>query len=417
MKRLLSTAALALCISAPAQATEIDVAYAYSSLFDPTFEEIMQNFTEAHPDITVNFRTTYEEYEDGTNTVLREAVSGDLPDVTLQGLNRQAILVDRGIARSLEPFIEQESDFQKDGYHEAMLELSTFDGEVYGLPFAVSTPIGYYNMDILNEAGVEEIPETWDGIVEVCQKINANTDHEAIFWYWNITGNWFLQSLLWSQGEPTIADGRFNFDNEAGLKSLQTMEKIFDGCEMKNYSNADARKSFSSGQIGMYFTSTSSVGFVDSNKTGDWTFRTAPFQGIDGTPEALPAGGNAAMLVSDSEDPEVLQAAWTFVKFITSGQGAAAVARTTGYIPPNKAANEEILVDFYEENPNKETAVKQLPLLSEWFAYPGDNGLAITQTIEDHMESILVGDVEDMEALQQQMVDEVNELLPEPEGS
>ena len=40
-------------------------------------------------------------------------------------------------------------------------------------------------------------------------------------------------------------------------------------------------------------------------------------------------------------------------------------------MPPNKAANEEILADFYKDNPNKETAVRQLPLLRDWQAYPG----------------------------------------------
>ena len=33
------------------------------------------------------------------------------------------------------------------------------------------------------------------------------------------------------------------------------------------------------------------------------------------------------------------------------------------------------------------TAVNQLPLLREWQAYPGENGLAITQVIYDGIES------------------------------
>ncbi|MGE4328403.1 MAG: ABC transporter substrate-binding protein, partial [Pseudodonghicola sp.] len=67
---------------------------------------------------------------------------------------------------------------------------------------------------------------------------------------------------------------------------------------------------------------------------------------------------------------------------------------------------------FYAQNPNKLTAVNQLPLLSEWFAYPGDNGLAVTQVIDDSLEAILVGDADDMEELRDEMVEEVNALLP-----
>ena len=47
-------------------------------------------------------RAAHESYEDGTDTILRESVAGGLPDVTVQGPNRRAILVERGIARRLE---------------------------------------------------------------------------------------------------------------------------------------------------------------------------------------------------------------------------------------------------------------------------------------------------------------------------
>ena len=162
----------------------------------------------------------------------------------------------------------------------------------------------------------------------------------------------------------------------------------------------------------MMFWSTSSVSAVERNKA-DFNFRTNEYPGFETSgPKALPAGGNAALLVSTSEDPAVLDAAWKWLKFITSGEGAADVARTTGYMPPNQAANEIILKDFYTENPNKATAVRQLPLLSDWQAYPGQNGLAITQVIYDAIEGILVDDHNDMTELQEILKEDVDDLLP-----
>ncbi|MEL7348033.1 MAG: ABC transporter substrate-binding protein, partial [Pseudomonadota bacterium] len=105
---LAATTALTGTLATPAQAEDkvvIEFAYPYSHLFDVTYEKILPKFYEAHPNIEVKIRATYESYEDGTNTILREAVAGELPDVTMQGLNRQAILVEKGIAKSLEPFI------------------------------------------------------------------------------------------------------------------------------------------------------------------------------------------------------------------------------------------------------------------------------------------------------------------------
>lgn len=411
MNKILSMAAGAVLLATPAAAVEIEVAYPYSHLFDVTYEKIMKDFEKDHPNIKVKFRATYENYEDGTNTILRESVAGNLPDVTMQGLNRQQIFVEKGIAKSLEPFIAKEADFEKDGYHQAMLKLSTFNDQVYGLPFSVSLPVGYYNMDLVKKSGSEKLPTTWTEVIELCKTMKANGVKNPVFWGWNITGNWFMQALLWSQDTPIVKGNKVNFDGKAGLVALETMRDIFRGCEMQNLSWKDALASFSAGEIGMMFWSTSALGAVERAK-GDFELKTNEFPGIDGAPKGLPAGGNAALLVSQSKDPERLQAAWTFLKYITSGKGAAAVAETTGYMPPNKAANEIILADFYKRNPNKETAVRQLPLLRDWLAYPGDNGLAVTQVIYDSIEGIVIGESDDMKAVQEELAEEVTELLP-----
>ena len=408
--------AIALALAAPAMAEDkvtIEFAYPYSHLFDVTYKKVLPMFEAAHPGIEVVMRATYESYEDGTNSILREAVAGELPDVTMQGLNRQAILVERGIARSLEPFIAEEADFSKDGYHEAMLDLGTFDGEVHGLPFSISLPVGYYNMEVMARAGYDEtnLPATWDEVIEACGALREAGVDNPVFWGWNITGNWFLQALMWSQGAATVDGTDFRLDTPEGLTALETMDAIFDGCEMQNYEWKDALSAFSAGDIGMMYWSTSAVGAVERSMEG-FTLVTAEFPGLtaDG-PMGLPAGGNAAMLVSESDDPAVLDASWKWLKFITSGEGAAEVARTTGYMPPNRAANEIILADFYEQNPAKATAVRQIALLREWQAYPGDNGLAATQVIYDGLEGIVTGEHEDMAALQEELTEEVQELL------
>lgn len=417
MKKMLTAIALMLTAGS-AMADDkvtIEFGYPYSHLFDVTYEKIMPMFNAKYPNIEVKMRATYESYEDASNTILREAVAGELPDVTMQGLNRQAILVDKGIARSLEPFIAKEADFAKDGYHAAMLELGTFMDNVHGLPFSISLPVGYYNMDLMAKAGItsaEQLPKTWGDVVGLCKTMRANGVKNPMFWGWNVTGNWFLQALMWSQDKATVEGTDFQLDTPQGKIALETMHTLFRECEMQNLEWKGALASFSAGEIGMMFWSTSALGAVERAQ-GDFTLKTNEFPGLEATgPKGLPAGGNAAMLVSTSEDPAVLDASWKWLKFITSGEGAAEVARTTGYMPPNKAANEVILADFYKQNPNKETAVRQLPLLRDWQAYPGDNGLAVTQVIYDAIEGIVTGEYDDMEELQEQLNEEVQDLLP-----
>jgi len=171
MKRIFTVLAAGTIFAATSsQAIEIEVGYPYAHLFDTTYTKIMKNFKKDHPDIKVKFRATYDDYEDATQVVLREAVSNSLPDVTMQGLNRQAIFVEKGIAKSLEPYIAKEANFEKDGYHKSMLELGTFGGKVHGLPFSVSLPVGYYNMDLMKKAGVTKLPTNWSEVIDTCKK-------------------------------------------------------------------------------------------------------------------------------------------------------------------------------------------------------------------------------------------------------
>ena len=236
-------------LSAGAMADEpivIEFAYPYSHLFDVTYEKILPKFNELHPNIEVRMRATYEDYEDGTNTILREAVAGELPDVTMQGLNRQAILVEKGIAHSLEPWIEREEDFVRDGYHQAMLSLGTFDGQVHGLPFSISLPVSYYNMETMAKGGYDEsnLPSTWEEVIEACAKLRENGVRNPIFWGWNITGNWFLQALMWSQDKATVEGLDFTLDEPEGLVALEIMHDIFRGCDMQNINWKTALASF-----------------------------------------------------------------------------------------------------------------------------------------------------------------------------
>lgn len=185
---------------------------------------------------------------------------------------------------------------------------------------------------------------------------------------------------------------------------------------MPNYSTKEAVAPFSAGQMGMFFWSTSRLAKITEEKGDKFELKTALYPGYelkDSKPDVmgLPAGGNAGML--PAKDPARQNAAWKFLKFATSGRGAAVVAETTGYMPPNKKANEVYLKDFYAENPNNFVAVRQLPLLRTWYAFPGKNGLKITKVIFDDMQSIVSGArIDEADKVLADMVKDVQKLLP-----
>ena len=420
LKTAVAAAALTLAGTAFAAAeTTIEVQYPYSHLFKTTYEKIIADFERDNPDIKVKMRAAYESYEDGSQKVLKEAITNRMPDITFQGLNRQRILVEKGIAQSLEPFIAKEADFEKDGYHKAMLDLSTFNDNVYGLPFSISLPVAYYNMDIVKKAGWnKELPKTWGGVIELCQAIKASgQDVDTMFWGWNITGNWFWQALNWSRNNPMLdaTETKVNFDNDHGQWAMNTFADLVKGCDMPNNEWKEAMANFSAGKVGMFFWSTSALQKITDDSAGLYTLKTDLYPDV-AQGGGLPAGGNAGMILA--KEPKQAEAAWKFLKYATSGQGAAYVAQTTGYMPPNKAANEIVLKDFYAKHPNKFTAVRQLPLLRDWYAFPGENGLKITKVIEDGMQSIVSRErADEPEAVLRDISEDTQKLLPKASGS
>jgi multiple sugar transport system substrate-binding protein len=411
-------AASVMAAGAAQAATEIVVQYPYGELFNETHKQIAAEFAKKHPDITLKFRSAYDSYEEGTQKILREAVSRQLPDVTFQGLNRVRILVDRNIAVPMDNFIKAEKDFEKEGFHQAMFDIGTQNGKVYALPFAISLPITYWNLDLVRKAGGDaaQLPTTWDGVIALARKIDAlGPDINGMTYIWDITGNWLWQAPVFAQGGSMLSDdeSRVAFDGPAGQTAMRNLARFVTEANMPNLSQADARATFAAGKTGVHITSTSDLAKTTGMIGGKFELKTHVFPDVVAGKGRLPAGGNVAMIVSTDKAKQ--KAAWEFIKFATGPQGAAIVARTTGYMPPNKVANEVYLKDFYDKNPNNYTAVKQLPVLTKWYAFPGENGLKITDVIKDHMNSIVTRKRSaEPDRVLADMTADVQRLLPKP---
>lgn len=407
---------LGAAFTASAQSSiEISVQYPYPELFEETHKQLTAEFAKVRPDIKLSYRAPYTSYEEGTQKILREAITKQLPDVTFQGLNRVRILVDRGIAVPMDGYIKAEKNFSEQGFHKAMFDIGTMNGKVYALPFAISLPISYYNLDLVRKAGGDpnNLPKNWDEVVALARKIKAlGTDINGVTYAWDITGNWLWQAPVFSQGGTMLdaKETKVAFSGPAGQFAIDTIAKLVREGGMPNLSQPDMRSAFAAGKTGIHFTSTSDLSKVTSMIDGKFELKTHVFPGVKDNGK-LPAGGNVAMIVATT--PEKQKAAWEFVKFATGPLGASIMAKTTGYMPPNKVANDVHMKDFYQKNPNHYTAVRQLPYLTAWYAFPGENGLKITDVIKDHLQSVVTGQrAAEPRKVLADMSQDVQKLLP-----
>jgi multiple sugar transport system substrate-binding protein len=86
------------------------------------------------------------------------------------------------------------------------------------------------------------------------------------------------------------------------------------------------------------------------------------------------------------------------------------VATKTGYMAPNKNAV-AALQSAFDKNPNAMTVYRHQPYMTGWYAFPGKNGLKITEMIYGAMEKVVTTDA-DTKAVVADLNRKIQRLVP-----
>src|SRR5688572_20747788 len=180
-RRFLGAAAFALLGLAPAQAQQVtlEVLYAFPA-FAKFHEPIAAEFMKRQSAVKIKFRAPAASYDEGHQTMLRQAVTNQLPDVYYSGYHLLAELVRTLVKRN--QIIEvgglldkEEAAWRKANYSEGVLALGKVDGKTYGLAFNASLPIIYFNEQLVKAAGGDpnKMPDTWPAMIALASKIKS----------------------------------------------------------------------------------------------------------------------------------------------------------------------------------------------------------------------------------------------------
>lgn len=419
MKRLLflvsATLLLVFASMRGAGAIEITVLYPQPYLYQAPIEEIVKAFAAKRPDIQVKLLAPTKAYEETASAVLRGAVTGSMPDVAFNGTNLMHLFVDRKLAVALDGFVAKEADWEKQGYVPGMISTGLVNGKLYGMPFALSTPILYFNADLLRKAGGDPAlpPKTWPELLALAHRINeAASNTHGSYMVWTTTGNYLWQELLFTHdGQMLSSDGKkVGFDTSAGLKTFEILRDLVREGGMPNFTDEQATQAFIAGQIGFYMSSSARVNSFTSKIGNRFELGTAPFPSP--RPDSKIVSGGATMMIL-AKDPAKQAAAWEFIKFAAGPIGQTIMVRHIGYMPSNQIAIDtpELLGNYYANNPNMRTAISQRARTTAWLGFPGENSLKAIQVIYDVMESVVAGKATPEEALKRS-VTQVQALLP-----
>ncbi len=415
-RRLLLATPLALPLLRPGAAraaTELVVHYPMPAFFKDVMERVAAAFTNDNPDVTIRFPAASPTYEDGLQQVIRQAAAGGLPDVSFQGLNRLRFLAERGIVADLGPFLAPEGDPAKLGWTPSILELAKVGGKQVGLAFSASNPILYYNAALVRRAGgdPDNFPSDWDGVLQLAARIAGLGEGISSMYYRWSGDDWMFSALLYGYGGQMLsADETKAAFGEPGMRALRLLDRMVKEGKMPPLTTDAAFQAFYAGKLGMVMGTTAYIGQFQRSIGLEVDLRTTRMPVITPTGK-LPTGGNAVVMLA--RDPQRQQAAWRFMRFAAGPVGQTIMVRGTGYVPSNTLTldDDRYLGSFYRKSRLFRPAMQQIPIMQPWYAFPGTNGVRITQTIVDNLARI----VEQRATPEQVLADvtaEVQRLLP-----
>jgi multiple sugar transport system substrate-binding protein len=399
-------------------AVELVVQYPSPNLFQKMHEEMKARFEARNPNVKLTFRAPYENYEDGLQKALRDAITRSLPDVAYHGVNRQRTLLERDIPVDLAPFIKADAEWNSLGFTDQMLDLGRIGGKQTGIGTALSTPILYVNIDLLTKAGLKpEDLTSWDAVIKASAAIDKPTENvRGMFFDWTITGNWSWQGLVFSHGGSMLSadESKVAFGDAPGEASIQLLRRFVDDGKMPDLKPETAFSDFFAGRLGIMMQSTAQLARVTREIGGRFVLKTVRYP-ITASTGRIPAGGKVAMMFT--KDAAKQKAAFAYIKFVTGPEGATIMVNNTGYMPSTAlpGQREDMLAKFYRDNPNWSTTLQQLPVMTGWYAFPGQNALKITDVINDHLQTVVNKSKDALPALKQMTAD-VQTLLPRRQG-
>ncbi|MGL6210345.1 MAG: ABC transporter substrate-binding protein [Paracoccaceae bacterium] len=370
---------------APASAeTVLEVMHSYASHRDRIHQPVADAFMAKHPDIKIEFRAPVAGYEEGHLAVVREALTGETPDLWYSGHYLTGDLVGTLAPRQqiveLTPFIAAEgAEWVAANYDANVLALGQVDGTQWGMPFNASTPIVYYNLDLVAKAGgnPDQLPTDWEGIVDLATRINTLGDDVDGITINLIEGDWLWQAMLLSNGGTLMNADRTEvmFGDAIGLKTVTLLRRLVEEAGMPLMNEEQGIQQFVAGKMGMFVGSTAEVRTLGDAVGSNFVLKTHSFPMGDAAGR-LPTGGNSIVMLT--MDPSEQAAAWEFIKFVTSPEGQKIAVMGSGYMPTNKrTAEADYLGTFYAENPDWTTSMKQWPVAINWFGYPGSTSVKV----------------------------------------
>lgn len=224
------------------------------------------------------------------------------------------------------------------------LQLGTVDDKVYGAAPTLGTLVMFYNVDLLNAAGITTAPTTWEELKTAAAKLKRGDTYGVAFSAKNNTeGTYVYLPLLWSGG------GREDdLDSEAAERALQLeVDLVKSGAASQSvvqWGNSDVGDQFATGKSAIVLTSSSQMAKFDKTSGLNYQMATIPIPSTGDTSVA-PLGGEVWTLPLTGDSARQAKAA-EVLSCLMSDETQMTLAVKRGAVPANPALDSRYLTQL-----------------------------------------------------------------------
>jgi multiple sugar transport system substrate-binding protein len=289
---------------------------------DKPFQKVVDAFNAKKTGVTGNNRFDGN-YEEATAKALASIAAGRPPALMTTGW-KFGYFAKRVLgARDLREIDAARAERILASFVPSVHSLVTIDGAVIGMPWAMSTPITYINMDLWKAADLDPVlPAAFDTewlyarARELDKRLNGK--HAAYRSALALSNNeWTSQAFVQNAGGAILnGTGEIMLASSDSIRGMKAFcQPAFERLWLP-VSDREQDASFESGALAICTTSSTRA---TSFPFGKFAATTAKFPGIAGRPRRMNSGGN--FLAVYTRNDEQASAAMTFLEFCASAEG------------------------------------------------------------------------------------------------
>lgn len=327
------------CGSAKDEVVEITMIHGWGSTeYDHVvMRQIYEEFEKVHPEIHLNM-VAMPSSTDVISKVGDLLTVGEIPDIVFTGGDgRESIysfMMEEGYAVDLMPYILEDQEFEANVSPVIMENWTTENGNLYTVSDVLLMGGYWYNEEIFEKAGIDNIPRTWEEWMEACRKIKKS-DGKTVPIILDSNHISYLMTTILADEELTqlkeAKNSKIEINSASFDKMLSRLREISKYATLAgDYNYRDTLASFNAGESAIYINGVWANFMIDEKLQVAY----APFPSDDGKGIATKSAC-VGYILGNTGDEKRIDASVKFLKYMLSEDVAVKIMEKTGQMPSN----------------------------------------------------------------------------------